>query len=371
MKERAREYGWDTDAVGIMSIPDDPQVPTKFKSILESHGEIDIDTTRAFEESYVAGQSRSAQDAAALYRCLMNSISKEGKKKILVWEDQYQVDTYGSGNLLLKITIRESHLDTNATSASIRKKLTNLNRYLQTIGHDITKFNNYVKLLEDGLRSRGEATNDLLINLFKDYVACTDKEFIDYIRRKEDSFKEGAAITPDQLMQYADEKYKSLLQKRIWNAPDANEEKILALQVEINKLKNNKKKNKQSGNKNGDKNTKSGKKKKPNWFNQRPDENELSIPKEWNNATWYYCHKDTGGQCDGRWRQHKPSQCKGKAHQFFDSRKKTDEKKGTSKRKLSNDNDAKKKRALKLKESIRAASAVVKDSEGSTSSDKN
>jgi len=39
-------------------------------------------------------------------------------------------------------------------------------------------------------------------------------------------------------MKYADEKYKTLLQKGTWNAPDANEEKILALQVEINKLKN-------------------------------------------------------------------------------------------------------------------------------------
>ena len=89
LKERAREYGWDTEAVGIISIPDRPNHTTEFKSLLDSHGEIDIDTIRIFEESYIAGHSRSAQDAAMLYRCLMNSISKEGKKKILVWEDQY------------------------------------------------------------------------------------------------------------------------------------------------------------------------------------------------------------------------------------------------------------------------------------------
>ena len=151
LKERAREYGWDTEGVGIMSIPDNPEDPKDFKSLIDNHGEIDIESIKAFEESYVEGKSRSAQDAAMLYRCLMNSISKEGKKKILVWEDQYQVGTYGSGNLLLKIVVRESHLDTNATSASIRKKLTNLDRYLPTIGQDITKFNTYVKLLTDGL----------------------------------------------------------------------------------------------------------------------------------------------------------------------------------------------------------------------------
>ena len=234
LKERACEYRWDTGAVGIMSIPDCPDNPTEFKSLLDNHGETDIDTIRTFKESYISGESRSAQDAAILYHCLMNLISKEGKKKILVWEDKYQIDTYGSGNLLLKIIIRERHLDTNTTSASIRKKLANLDRYLPTIGHDITKFNNYVKLLVDGLQSRGEVTNDLLIKIYQGYSACTDKEFIDYIRRKEDSFEEGAVITPDQQMKYTDEKYKSLLQKGTWNAPDANKEKILALQVEIN-----------------------------------------------------------------------------------------------------------------------------------------
>ena len=211
--ERAREYGWETPGVGIMSIPDDPVNPTEFKSLIDNHGEIDIEMIRTFKSSYVHGQIRSAQDAAMLYRCLMNSISREGKRKILVWEDQYQIGAYGSGNLLLKIIVRESHLDTNATSALIRKKLTNLDRYLPTIDQDITKFNTYVKLLIDGLRSRGEATNDMLINLFKGYSACSDREFIEYIKRKEDAFEEGQQITPDQLMKYADEKYKTLLEK--------------------------------------------------------------------------------------------------------------------------------------------------------------
>ena len=145
--------------------------------------------------------------------------------------------------------------------------MTNLDRYLPTIGQDITKFNTYMKLLTDGLRSRGEVTNDLLIDLFKGYSACSDREFIEYIKRKEDSFEEGKKITPDQLMRYSDEKYKTLLQKGTWNAPDANKKKILALQVEINKLKSKSGNTKKTG-----KNKPSGKKltnagnKKPAWF---------------------------------------------------------------------------------------------------------
>ena len=172
-------------------------------------------------------------------------------------------------------------------------------------------------------------------------------------------------------MKYADEKYKSLLQKGIWNAPDANEEKILALQVEINKLKSGKK-NKQGGKKSEFKTTKNGRKKKPRWFSKRPEDGELSAPREWNGIMWYYCHKDTGGKCDGRWRQHKPSQCKGKAHQFVDNKNQKEERKISSKRKSDDEkSDAKKKRALKLKESVRAASAIVNDSDEMSSSDEN
>ena len=80
LKGRAREYGWNTEGVGIMPIPDDPEDPKDFKSLIDNHGEIDIESIRTSEESYMKGKSRSAQDAAMFYSYLINSISKEGKK---------------------------------------------------------------------------------------------------------------------------------------------------------------------------------------------------------------------------------------------------------------------------------------------------
>ena len=126
------------------------------------------------------------------------------------------------------------------------------------------------------------------------------------------------------------------------------------------------------GKKSKTKTAKNGRKKKPRWFSKRPEDSELSTSREWNGITWYYCDKDTGGKCDGRWKQQKPYQCKGKAHQFVDTRNQKDEKKNSSKRKFDNEKtDAKKKRALKLKESIRAASAIVNDSDKMSLSDEN
>ena len=53
LKDRAREFGWDTYGVGILSIPDDPRNPTDFKSLIDQHGEIELETIRNFEESYI------------------------------------------------------------------------------------------------------------------------------------------------------------------------------------------------------------------------------------------------------------------------------------------------------------------------------
>ena len=52
----------------------------------------------------------------------MTLVSKEGKHKILVWENMYTIVGLGSGNLLLKMIIHKSHLDTNATLSSICTK---------------------------------------------------------------------------------------------------------------------------------------------------------------------------------------------------------------------------------------------------------
>mmetsp|Transcript_35132 Transcript_35132/g.52225 ORF Transcript_35132/g.52225 Transcript_35132/m.52225 type:complete len:128 (+) Transcript_35132:539-922(+) len=86
-------------------------------------------------------------------------------------------DPTPSGLWLLKVIIRESHIDTNATTSMIRLQLTQLDTYLPTVGHDILKFKAYVGMLVEGLASRGEKTHDLLANLFKGYAACSDTDF--------------------------------------------------------------------------------------------------------------------------------------------------------------------------------------------------
>ena len=230
-----------------------------------------------------------------------------------------------SGNLLLKIIVRESHLDTNATTASIRKKLSSLDVYILTIGCDITHFNGYVRLLIDSLAARGETMQDLLANLFKGYQAASDKVFVSYIGRKLEKYEEGEDITSETLMQLGDNKYKLLKEGGLWNAPSDEEEKILALQTEVKKLQKNltKKSDPKKTEKNLviDKSKKRTKLKKPSWFFKEPQDDELKKPKFWNNRNWYWCSPSTGGKCNGIYRAHKPSDCEGKAHVFTSNKK--------------------------------------------------
>jgi hypothetical protein len=319
---RAQEFGWNDPINGILQIPERPADDnTPHIYLIDNYGQIPLTTIREFETTYLQTSCRPAQDTIMLFKCLMNSISKEAKNKILIWRNQYSINGYSSGNLLLKIIIRESHLDTNATTSSIRTKLSRLDTYIVTIASDITKFNGYVRFLIDSLAARGETSNDLLTNLFKGYGAATDKVFVDYIGRKLEKYEEGENTTADTLMEQANSKYKLMKEQSTWNAPSEQEEKILALMTEVRNLKKVKKKEPSSWKKEDkDKNKPKSKHKKavdkPSWFNEEPSQEDLTKPKEWNGKTWYYCSPKTGGKCSGNYRMHKPSKCEGKAHKF-------------------------------------------------------
>ncbi len=158
--------------------------------------------------------------------------------------------------------------------------------------------------------ARGETTNDLLANLFKAYKAVSDREFVTYIHKKEDEYEEGAEIKPDALMLLADNKFKTYKQAQTWNAPSPEEEKILALESQIQKLRKEKKKPKQLEKKGeGKDGTKKGKKKKkdgPKWMQVLPTDADKDKPKTVKGKTYYWCAKHA------KWAGHLTSTCQGK-----------------------------------------------------------
>ncbi len=138
--------------------------------------------------------------------------------------------------MLLKVVVLVAHVDTRATVTQVRTKLSSLDKTMKDMDSDIEKFNDHVFTLATKLQSRGEATHDLLVNLFKGYKACKDAEFVDYIKKKEDYYKEGGDVTYEQLMDWALNKYRARVENEQWCQRTTEEETIIALQAQVKKL---------------------------------------------------------------------------------------------------------------------------------------
>jgi hypothetical protein len=330
VRDRADEMGWTEGILGITI--NGGEENEREENFMDNYGTITLEQVVESELQYIDEEGRLAQDTYMLYKCLMASLSDEAKKKVSIWSNQYRIgdDKQVSGVALLKVIIRESHLDTNATTNQIRTKLSSLDAYITTIDSDIGRFNQYVKLLVQSLTARNQMTNDLLINLFKGYGAVSDEIFRAWLLRKQDDHEEGEEITPDELMQAAKNKYDTMVEKGIWNAPTA-EEKIVALEAKLEstvkslskKVTAELGKNKKQG----------GKRSSEGAKHKKGDAKSEDHPKKWaapkagekkettfKGHTWYWCGKGTGGNCE-KWRAHKPSECKGLASASGEKRK--------------------------------------------------
>jgi hypothetical protein len=343
LRDRSMEYGWEISVVEVAMDTND-MVNGDFKSLIDHHGEITLEQVQEHARAYVNQPNRAAQDSVMLYQCLMNSLSMEGRSKITAWRKDYTVHGITSGACLLKVIIRESHVDTHATTAYIRTQLASLDDYMNSVGSDVEKFNIYVHNLVEQLTARGQKTQDLLTNLFKGYKAAKDRKFVEYMEKKEEDYEEGQDIRPEQLMTLASNKYKILKQKDVWQAPSPEEAKIIALEAKIEKLQKFSKKNggkeKSQGGKPhtpGNDGKKKKNKEKPAWMLLKP--NDISKSKMVDGKEYWWCPNH---EC---WTRHKPSECMGKG-------------KNPNGQKLNNDSKESKDNKKKLK-IVKAIEAII------------
>ena len=354
---RAGEYGWSKEQSGILWIPRDPQDPnSECDLITKSHGMISIETIKEFEETYLGTETREAQDNHMLYQAIMKGLSKEGKNKILLKKEEYTVDGTPSANLLIKILVRECHLDTNATVSTIKNNLSKLDEYMVEVGYDISKVNDYVQSNIQELETRGEESRDIILNLFKGYSNAKDSRFRSYIQTKKDLYDEAMGEPPfnfNQLMVLAENKYKTMKINGQWNAPTEHDKELVALKAEVKRLEKGragKKEEKQGKTKPKDQKKKKRKSTKPDWMvnNERPD--DINETRMWRDTKYYFCCTETGGKCGGMWRVHIPTECKGKSY-------------------LRDVNEEKEKKKLKLTKAYNAIAEEISDDDMDTDSD--
>ena len=307
LEQRAKIYDW----VDILDIPDEGN--QTYIHMLKQYGSISLKDVREHAKTYIGTETRAAQDSQQLADCIINSITVEARNSVTLCEDEYTIGEIISGTCLLKVVVRESHIDTNATTRIIREELTKLDNYMVSIDSDILKFNEHVKDLIKKLKSRGAITHDLLANLFKAYKAASDKEFVKYIDQKKNDYDEGINVTPIKLMLLAANKYKTMKQDNEWNAPSIEQEQIIALRAQINKLKlskaNKDKPDVKETNVNPQKTKSKWKRRdtRPSWMFVAPKQGEPT-KKTVNGKVWQWCSKHQA------WGRHSQSECKGKGY---------------------------------------------------------
>ena len=320
---RADEFSWEE----ALTIPEQHNNAASPKHhLIKEYGLVTLKQVHNYAKTYLGEEARLAQDDAQLFHCLMASLTTEGKNKILLQKSDWilkdeEGKAHKSGAALLKVIIRESHIDTNATVLSIREDLSKLDQHMIDLSSDIQKFNDHVTSQIEALAARGEKTLDILAHLFKGYESASDQTFRNYIQDKKNDYQEGKPMSYRTLMNLALTKYQVLVQEKKWNAPTETEEKLVALRAELKakneqlkaKIKQFEKKRKRgSGNKDADK-SKNGddgpkeKKNKPAWMTTAPQKGAPKT-KNVNGKVYHWCDKHEA------WTRHKPSKCKGKGH---------------------------------------------------------
>lgn len=308
LRDKSSIYNWER----ILEVPDEYGIS---KSLIDQYGELSYEKVKSHAETYVNTQTRRAQDSFMLYNCIMNTLSDGAQKQVrnrgLV--TPFTINGRGSGTLLLKVVIMVSHVDTRATVTAVRTKLSSLDRAMRELESDVEKFNDHVLSLISQLYARGEQTQDLLVNLFKGYKACKDAEFVEYIKKKEDSYEEGGEVEYNQLMDWAVNKFKARKEAGTWCQKSTEEETLIALQAQLKDLigKTNKggKQDTSKANSTRSNNAKKAKRlaKKPTWRTTPPkDKEKESKMVEGKEYHWCPTHK--------AWTRHKPSECKGIAY---------------------------------------------------------
>jgi hypothetical protein len=168
--------------------------------------------------------------------CIFDSLTQDFQNRVNLDKKNLHITTatgtYADGACLLKTVISLSYPDTQAMTSDICTKLTKTDAKIKELGYDIIKFNDWAKEQLATLAAHGETTTNLMVDLFKGYEAVPDMEFVTYIASKKSQYEEGKALTMDELMELAQNKYKGKKQAKMWNTPTSKEqEQIIALEA--------------------------------------------------------------------------------------------------------------------------------------------
>jgi hypothetical protein len=205
---------------------------------LTHYGRITLAELKTHVNLFIDADGRLAQNDYQLYLCLSASLDATTKEIMTGNRTLYLAgltNNIDSGLLFLKKLLMIAEADTRATTAHARDNLIMLHTYMaQLPGSDIRVFHTYVRRQYQTLTARGETTHDLVHHLFKGYENAKCDEFVKFMKRKKDDFRDGTLdFTPESLMLVAENKFADLTVAKEWTVVSAQEQLVLALRAQI------------------------------------------------------------------------------------------------------------------------------------------
>ena len=243
VSDRSKEYGWE-DITHIKNSEG------KEIDVIKEYGQYTLADIKSEETSWhgTRNKTRSAQNSYLMFRFLRDSLEAEFHSKITLSESSYTVNGEEDGPSLFKVIIMKSQVDTVATISHIREKLSKLDYKMAEVKQDIVMFNDYVQKQMAALNARGQTSNDIFINVLKGYRTVEDQNFKAYIESKNNIYEENGLLTVEELMLFAENKYKALVQRGEWLSLTNEKKEIISLKAQLIQMSkfNNKNPNKSS-----------------------------------------------------------------------------------------------------------------------------
>lgn len=318
VKERSNTANWAFTAAI-------PMAGGGVGDFFDNFGSISVDTLRNYANTFVGTPSRRAQDSLQMYHCLHASLTDETRIRVNDKREHFMVTPAGGastpeGLMYLKAICATAQVDTIATTTQLMKTMASLDYTMTSQDSNIKEFNMIVNRTRTQLLGRGERLTDsqLLVYLFKGYLACQDKSFVAYINGLKDQYEDGRYQTnPNALMTIAHNKFDLMVEAGQWKEGSAEEKQIVALKASFEKLSKTLTKTKKKAKKekqkpdspsdeekhnDGKKKKKEKKSKYPAWKLKPPGPNEPET-KTANGKTYHWCKHHQ------MWAAHLPSKC--------------------------------------------------------------
>jgi len=231
--------GWDRGQGNIISIPDSSTPPVN-RNLIDEYGMLTMENIKTHVDTYRNNNDRKAQNADHMCTFLLDSLEANTRDAMTSAKKDWSVDGKGYGPMLYKAIINKTIVDNHHTTAFLEDRLEKLPEFMIDVDSGVGELNKEFREITALLEGRGKTGIDGMKYLFRAYAVCKDPKFRAYIERKEEEYNDSypnTTLTPDQLMQQAQNKFTLRQRANVWGTKSKEEERIVALAAELEALK--------------------------------------------------------------------------------------------------------------------------------------